>query len=108
MDGQYLAREYINMTKEELSALNVSFYRNLKSADAKIVTIGQVLDAIRSTFYEPQVTTIRRLKAEGKKAEADEVKSNLHAVTFCATFNGRRLSRQRFDLHAVDLNMFFG
>lgn len=80
------------MTKDELTAINVSFYRNMKSADAKAVTIGQVLDAIRSTFYEPQVSTIRRLKAEGKKAEADEVKGNLHAVTFCATFNGRRLS----------------
>lgn len=80
------------MTKEELTAINVSFYRNMKSADAKPATIGQVLTTIRSSFYEPQVTTIRQLKAQGKQAEADEIKSNLHAVTFCATFNGRRLS----------------
>ena len=80
------------MTKDKLTAINVSFYRNMKSADAKPATIGQVLTAIRSSFYESQVTTIRQLKSQGKQVEADEIKSNLHAVTFCATFNGRRLS----------------
>lgn len=95
------------MTKDELTAINVSFYRNMKSADAKAATIGQVLDVIRSTFYETQVTTIRRLKAEGKKAEADEVKGNLHAVTFCATFQNRRLSglyRQYNSLMVIDID----
>ena len=81
-----------DMTKDKLTAINVSFYRNMKSADAKPATIGQVLTAIRSSFYESQVTTIRQLKSQGKQVEADEIKSNLHAVTFCATFNGRRLS----------------
>lgn len=80
------------MTKDKLTDINVSFYRNMKSADAKPATIGQVLTAIRSSFYESQVTTIRQLKYQGKQDEADEIKSNLHAVTFCATFNGRRLS----------------
>ena len=80
------------MKKEELITFNVSFYRNMKSADAKPATIGQVLAAIRSSFYEPQVMKIRQLKAQEKQDEADDIKSNLHAVTFCATFNGRRLS----------------
>ena len=60
------------MTKDKLTAINVSFYRNMKSADAKPATIGQVLTAIRSSFYESQVTTIRQLKSQGKQDEADE------------------------------------
>jgi len=80
------------MTKDEFTAINVSFYRNMKSASALPVTIGQVLKAIRGSFYEQQVTTIRQLKAQGKQEEANEIKSNLHAATFCATFSGRRLS----------------
>lgn len=56
------------------------------------MTLGQALDAIRGPFYENQIKTIRQLKAEGKKDAADEVKNNLHAVTFCATFQTRRVS----------------
>lgn len=80
------------MKKEELIAIPVSFYRNMKSSVAEPVTIGPVLDAIRGSFYETQVKTIRQLKAQGKQDEADEVKGNLHAVTFCATFKSRRIS----------------
>ncbi len=80
------------MTKEELVAIPVSFYRNMKSAEPRTVLLGKVLGAISSPFYETQVKTIRQLKAQGKQAEADEVKGNLHAVAFCATFEGRRLS----------------
>ena len=81
-----------DMTKDELTTINLSFYRNMKSVGAMQVTIGQVLTAIRGSFYEHQVTTIRQLKAQGKQEEANEIKSNLHAVTFCATFCDRRLS----------------
>lgn len=80
------------MTKNELLDKTVSFYRHKKSAEAVPATVGQVLNAIRSPFYESQVATIRQLKAQGKLAEADEIKGNLHAVTFCATFESRRLS----------------
>ena len=68
------------MKKEELIAIPVSFYRNMKSSVAEPVTIGPVLDAIRGSFYETQVKTIRQLKAQGKLDEADEVKRNLHSV----------------------------
>lgn len=95
------------MTKDELIRIPVSFYRNMKSADAKPVTIGQVLDAIRSSFYESQVKTIRLLKEQGRTDEADEVKGNLHAVTFCATFKGRRISSncgQYNNLMVIDID----
>lgn len=80
------------MNKEELLNISVSFYRYLKSAVAVPANIGQVLAAIRGSYYETQVRNIRGLIAQGKKAEADELKGNLPAVTFCATFQGRRLS----------------
>lgn len=80
------------MKKEDLIAIPVSFYRNMKSSEAELMTIGSVLEDIRGAFYETQVKTIRQLKAQGKQKEADEVKGNLHAVTFCATFKSRRIS----------------
>lgn len=80
------------MTNEELKSIPISFFLNMKSAEARTASVGQVLDAITGPFYEKQVKTIRQLKAQGKKDEANEIKGNLHAVTFCATFKGRRLS----------------
>lgn len=82
----------VKMRKEELLEIPVSFYRNMKSTEVVPATIGKVLDAIQSPFYESQVKSIRKLKILGKFEEADELKGNLHAVTFCATFKGRRLS----------------
>lgn len=80
------------MKKEELLNTPISFYRNMRSTKVIQTTVEKVLNAIEGPFYETQVKTIRHLKARGKQAEADEVKGNLHAVTFCATFEGRRLS----------------
>lgn len=80
------------MTKEDFINIRVSFFRHKTSSEPVLATIGQVFVAIKGSFYENQIKTIRRLKAQGKQAEADEVKNNLHAVTFCATFEGRRLS----------------
>lgn len=80
------------MKKEELLNTPISFYRNMRSTKVIQTTVEKVLNAIEGPFYETQVKTIRHLKAQGKQAEADEVKGNLHAVTFCATFEGRRLS----------------
>lgn len=80
------------MKKEVLLDVQVSFYRNMKSSIAQTVSVGSVLDAIRGNFYESQIKTIRQLRSLGKQVEADEVKSNLHAVTFCSTFKDRRLS----------------
>lgn len=80
------------MKKEELLNIPVSFFRNMKSTDVVQTQVENVLNAICSPFYEKQVKAIRQLKSQGKQDEADEIKGNLHAVTFCATFNGRRLS----------------
>jgi hypothetical protein len=38
------------------------------------------------------ISELRRLKQDGNDELADRIKSNLPAVTFCATFDGRRLS----------------
>ena len=80
------------MKKEELLNIPVSFFRNMKSTDVVQTQVENVLNAICSPFYEKQVKAIRQLKSQGKQDEADEVKGNLHAVTFCATFENRRLS----------------
>jgi len=80
------------MNKNELLSIPVSFYRNMRSADSEASTIGDVLDAIKGPRYESQIKMIRQLKTVGRIEEANEVKSNLHAVTFCATFQHRRLS----------------
>lgn len=80
------------MSKEELLALPVSFYRNMKSSKAESLTVGRVLNGIKGNYYAADIQLIRSLRGQGKKQEADELKGNLHAVTFCATFAGRRLS----------------
>lgn len=80
------------MNKEELMVIPVSFYRNMRSATPELLNVGRVLDGIAGNYYESQVKRIRHLKEEGKIEEANELKQNLHAVTFCATFEGRRLS----------------
>ena len=76
----------------ELKDIAVSFYRHMKSPTMELMTVGRVLKGICSDYYEPQVDKIRKLKDAAKTIEADEIKHNLHAVTFCATFKDRRLS----------------
>lgn len=80
------------MKKDELTVIPVSFYRNMRSATPELLNIGRALDGIAGNYYESQVKRIRHLKEYGKIEEANELKQNLHAVTFCATFEGRRLS----------------
>lgn len=95
------------MTKEELLRIPVSFYRHKTSAEPRAANIGQVLGAICGSFYEQQVKTIRQLKDLGKKEAADEVKNNLHAVTFCATFKNLRRSsmyQQYNKLMVIDID----
>ena len=76
----------------ELKDIAVSFYRHMKSPTMELMTVGRVLKGICSDYYEPQVDKIRKLKEAAMTIEADEIKHNLHAVTFCATFKDRRLS----------------
>lgn len=81
------------MTSNEFRAIPISFFRHKTlTAEPRDITLGQVLDAIRGPFYEMQIKTIRQLKANNKEIEAGEVKNNLHAVTFCATFPNQRRS----------------
>ena len=80
------------MNDFELKDITVSFYRHMKSSTMELMTVGRVLNGICSDYYEPQVDKIRKLKDAAMTEEADEIKHNLHAVTFCATFKDRRLS----------------
>lgn len=80
------------MNKNELKEIPVSFYRNMRSTTSELMNIGRVLDGIAGDYYESQVKRIRHFKEEGKIEEANELKQNLHAVTFSATFKSRRLS----------------
>lgn len=89
------------MNKDELTVIPVSFYRNMRSATPELLNIGRVLDGIAGNYYESQVKRIRNLKENGKNEEAYELKQNLHAVTFCATFAGRRLSSQYTEYNSL-------
>ena len=80
------------MNSSELKKISVSFYRNMKSSTMELMTVGRILEGISSTYYESQVRKIRELNKVGKYEEACELKQNLHAVTFSATFYDRRLS----------------
>lgn len=91
----------------ELSEIPVSFYRNMKYSVSESLTVGRVLNGIRGSFYQSQIEKIRLLAKVGKKAESDEIKQNLHAVTFCATYDGRRLSslyKQYNSLMVIDID----
>jgi len=82
----------MEMQKGELLHTPVTFYNNMKSWNARQITIDSVLSAIKGDYYACSISQIRSLKAKGKNDAANEIKSNLPAVTFAATFEGRRIS----------------
>lgn len=70
----------------------VSYFPNKTSQATQQMLLGDVLSTIQSNRFEMLISELRRFKAEGKQDRADAIKSNLPAVTFCATFDGRRIS----------------
>lgn len=72
----------------------VSYFPNKISQTTQQMSLGDVLNTIQSNRFKMLISELRRYKAEGKQDRADAIKSNLPAVTFCATFSGRRISSQ--------------
>lgn len=72
----------------------VSYFPNKTSQTTQQMSLGDVLSTIQSNRFEMLISELRRFKAEGKQDRADAIKSNLPAVTFCATFDRRRISNQ--------------
>lgn len=72
----------------------VSYFPNKTSQATQQMSLGDVLKTIQSNRFEMLISELRRFKADGKQDRADAIKSNLPAVTFCATFDGRRISTQ--------------
>lgn len=72
----------------------VSYFPNKIFQTTQQMSLGDVLNTIQSNRFEMLISELRRFKAEGKQDRADAIKSNLPAVTFCATFDGRRISNQ--------------
>ena len=72
----------------------VSYFPNKTSQATQQMSLGDVLKTIQSNRFEMLISELRRFKADGKQDRADAIKSNLPAVTFCATFDRRRISNQ--------------
>lgn len=74
--------------------IQVSYFPNKTSQATQQMSLGDALSTIQSNRFEMLIAELRKFKAEGKQDKADAIKSNLPAVTFCATFYGRRISNQ--------------
>ena len=72
--------------------ISVSYFPNKTSQATQSMTLREVLSIIQSNKFEMLISELRRFKQEGNDELANRIKSNLPAVTFCATFEGRRLS----------------
>lgn len=83
----------LNMSNDILN-ISVSYFPNKTSQATQQMSLGDALSTIQSNRFEMLIAELRKYKAEGKQDKADAIKSNLPAVTFCATFNGRRISNQ--------------
>lgn len=68
----------------------VSYQGNTWTSLSKELTIKDVLEEIKSSKYENQITNLRNLLLNDKKEEYNTHKKNLPAVTFCATFEKKR------------------
>lgn len=91
-DGYKVLQNYVIMyqTKSELLNTNVSFYVNRYSSQPISVTVEEVLNRIASNYYEEQIKRIRFFKQKEKFEEANRIKNNLNAVTFCGNFEADR------------------
>ena len=76
----------------EILNIPVSYFPNKTSQATQSMTLREVLNIIQSNKFEMLISELRRLKQNGNDELASRIKSNLPAVTFCATFEGRRLS----------------
>ena len=70
----------------------VSYFPRMTSNAEKDMSLQKVLDMIRSDEFSQRIVKLRRFKQEGNVEQASRIKSNLPAITFCATFEKKRRS----------------
>lgn len=70
----------------------VSYFPHMTTSAEKFMPLLDVLNMIRTDVFKKRIIELRRYKSAGNNENATAIKSNLPAVTFCATFKGRRLS----------------
>lgn len=68
----------------------VSYQENTWASLSKDITIQESLELIKSNTYKSRIESLRNYLKNGNKAEYDKYKVTLPAVTFCATFEGKR------------------
>lgn len=78
------------MDTKELLHKKVSYQTTAMSPLSKDMTIGEVLNEIKSDKYLKQVRNLRALILNGQIEEYNIQKKNLPAVTFCGIFEGKR------------------
>ena len=69
-----------------IEELQVSFYKNVKGEKYMDMSIGRVLNGIRSCAYGNEIIAARACLFNEDKVGYDKIKSELPAVTFCGTF----------------------
>ena len=70
----------------------VSYFPRMTSNAEKVLSLQEVLDMIRSDEFSERIGRLRGYKKDENEELARRVKSNLPAVTFCATFEQKRRS----------------
>ncbi|MEY3880981.1 MAG: hypothetical protein RIQ94_1777 [Pseudomonadota bacterium] len=78
------------MDVNTLLSKSVSFQTTAYTQISKEMTIGNVLNEIKSNKYLSQTTRLRNLLSDNKLESYNNHKKNLPAVTFCGTFNEKR------------------
>jgi hypothetical protein len=94
--------------RETIADAPLSLFRNsFESTPIRTVTLIQILEAIRTSRYQSQVNTLRRILAHQGKAAYDRAKAHLPAVTFGGTFlptRGNAYLQQHSGIVHMDLD----
>lgn len=77
-------------TIENILNYKVSYQPNTWSPISTELTIGTILDQIKTGKYKNQIEVLRKKLESGDVDYYDQFKKHLPAVTFSATFNSRR------------------
>lgn len=78
------------ITKEFILGLEGSFFERKEAKAKHPLTICRILNGIRSDYYKKDVLSIRQLLSLSENKRASNIKNNLNAVTFSATFPNER------------------